>query len=90
MKKKQEILIRRLEAGETVTLGSAAHGPSESIALGHISAQEFNRRYKAEGWSGDPIKKDEVTHEYRRVHKNKITRSTKEDPRALAVSTVGW
>jgi hypothetical protein len=87
---KKDILIRRLEAGETVTLGSAEHGPSESIALGHISAKEFNRRYKAEGWSGDPVSQDEVNHEYRRVHKNKITRSNKDDHRALAVSTIGW
>lgn len=88
--KKDEALIRILERGETITLGHVDSGPSESVALGHIGAKEFNRRYKAEGWNGDAIRENEILHEYRRVTKKKIKRSCRSDDRALAVSVVKW
>jgi hypothetical protein len=85
---KSSLIIRKLEDGETVTVGSK-DDPHASYALGHISAKEFSKRHKKEGWEGG-FEENHLEHCYMVVNKNSIRKSTVDNHRALAATLFVW
>lgn len=54
---------------KTITLGYADN-PTVTIIKGHVTATEFNKAYRAEGWHGDWVRKEDLLHEYRKKLKH--------------------
>ena len=75
----------------TETLTNKSGNPFVSICRGHVTATDYNRAFKAEGWDGDWIHKENITHEYWRKNKDgSWKKSTKDDPKAVKVTVSYW
>ena len=49
----------------TISLGhDEDSGPDWSICPGHVDGATFTKAHENEGWVGDPITDDELTHEF--------------------------
>lgn len=80
----------KLSTKKTTTLWYDRDNPSVSILPGHVTTRDFNKAYKAEGWNGDWVHKDNLSFEYWRPLTKTWKRSTKEDKKAKPVTVMGW
>ena len=61
---------------KTITLGYADN-PCVSICKGHVTAKQFTKAHKAEGWVGDDVNEADLTREFWIKQKRGWKRSVK-------------
>lgn len=75
---------------KTITLGTADN-PVVSILRGHVTAKEFNKAFRAEGWKGgDWIHKEDLRFEYRKKLKTRWKLVEKGTKGAVPVTASYW
>lgn len=75
---------------KTITLSDTEGNPFVSICKRHVTVADFNKAFKAEGWSGDRIKKKDLVPEYWTPGKRTWKRSHSMDKKAIAVTAMYW
>lgn len=75
---------------KTITLGDSDN-PEVSICYGHVSAKEFAKAFKAEGWtgSGSPAQAD-LRYEYWINSRNFWKKSNPGNKKAVPVTVNDW
>lgn len=79
----------------TITLGYA-DSPTVSLCPGHVTANQFTKAHKAEGWSGfDEVDGSDLSHEFWIKQKRGWKKSTKEGKdslgrKAVPVTAMYW
>lgn len=88
MKKLKKVLKREKR---TLTLWYDSANPCVSLCFGHVGSTAFNAAFKAEGWKGDWVYKENLRHEHWAKKKNggwhKVNKETKG---AHIVTVMDW
>jgi hypothetical protein len=77
---------------KTITLCDKQDNPTYSLCRGHVTATVFNKAHRAEGWKGDWVHKNMLTHEYWKPGKpGKAWKQSKEPKKGFRKFTaMGW
>lgn len=74
---------------KTITIGDD-DSPCYSLCPGHVTAKEFNKAHKAEGWDADPVSQDDLRFEYWIKGKKSYRRSVPEKKGAKPYTVMSW
>lgn len=75
---------------KTITLCDRSGNPIITILRGHVTATEYNKAFKAEGWSSDWIYRENLRHEYWIKLKRAWKKSDQKNKSSVQVTVSDW
>jgi len=75
---------------KTITICDDQENPIFSLCPGHVDVDTFNQAHEAEGWSGDRVEQDRLSHDYWTQDGDTFKRAEYPSPEAKPYTVMEW